>query len=374
MFKWLKSRRARVTFALFLAILTLNYHPWLIPLLSFGLVFVTYPKTLRPLKNWKFWITIVLLVVLIPIFGREPDARFWIIPYNEPLFHQTSLMAIRGILVFLLFQVLTWELHQSQLSAFFRRLGIPQFDRIYGVSKETVPKAKSILQARYGEFKTNRRRAGILGQIIDLFTHILADFVRLADDLSQSPTQMAGSTDPAVLIEQVRAVPSLIIITGEQGSGKTTWLTQLITVLLDNSIPVDGLLSLRQNRGENLWRQMNQRIATGEQHALNTTEALPEANTVGKFSFYPDAFEWAGKQLSQAATGQEWFILDEIGPLEMQGKGYTPALAEIFASGTGPNQVLFTVRPSLVGKMDSFLTDYLPDLKDRPRVIIRVDV
>lgn len=372
MFKWLKSRRARVTFALFLAILTLNYHPWLIPLLSFGLVFVTYPKTLRPLKNWKFWITIVLLVILIPVFGRQPDVHFWKIPYNETLLHQTSLMAVRGILVILLFQVLTWELHQSQLSAFFRRLGIPQFDRIYGVSKETVPKAKSILQARYGEFKTKRRRAGILGQIIDLFTHILADFVRLADSLSQTPTQMTGSRDPEVLIEQTRSTPALIILTGEQGSGKTTWLTRLITALLERKISVDGLLSLRENRGENHFRQVNQRIATGEQHALNTTEEISGVVRVGKFTFYDDAFDWAGQQLSDAAKDQEWFILDEIGPLEMQGKGYTPALTEIFSAGEIPAQVLFTVRPGLLDELDTFLQKYMSELHQRPRVIIRM--
>jgi len=371
-FSWLKSRRARVGFALLLAILTLNYNPRLILLLSFGLVLLTYPQTLKPLRHWKFWLTIGLLIFLIPVFGRHPDARLWIVPYNRSLLIQTSLMAIRGILVFLLFQVLTFELRQAQLSAFFGHLGIPQFDRIYGVSKETIPKARSILLARYSQFKS-QRPAGKLVQItVDLLTNILADFVRLAENLARQPVRIAGSTEPAALIQQVGSTPSLIILTGAPGAGKTTYLTRLTAELTRQHIRVDGLLSIRETLGAESWRQINQRIAGGKQHPLSSTEFLARGEQLGKYYFHPDAFKWAAEALTAAASTSDWFIVDEIGPLEMSGKGYLPVLTRIFSGANFPSQVVFTLRPGLLDQLDDFLNRWLPRLKDHPRIIIRV--
>lgn len=368
---FLRNKRIRISIALSLAIISLNAYPKLILVLSLGLVYLTYPATLKPLKRWKFWVTIAFLVLLIPVLGQSADAHLWIIPYNRPLLEQTSLMALRGILVFLLFQVLTYELQQKQLSALFRKMGIPQFDGIYSVSRETVPQAKQILSMRYGVFKSRKKQSGLIESIYDLFTHILTDFVKLSETLARKPTQSKGSSDPVLLIKQVDAQPSLIMVTGPSGSGKTSWLTSLITELMTQEIKVDGLLSVREKLNDKEWRQINHRIATGERHPLNATEVVKDGIEFGQFYFYPDAFEWAAGAIEEVGPTQ-WMIIDEIGPVELAGNGYTPALMSYFSATSPPDQIVFTVRPQLLDQIDQFLNQYLAPLKDRPKVIVRL--
>ena len=52
---------------------------------------------------------------------------------------------------------------------------------------------------------------------------------------------------------------------------------------------------------------------------------------VGRYTFSGAAFEWANKVLKEAAESPEikWLVIDEIGPLELQGKGFTPAFDSI---------------------------------------------
>ena len=52
---------------------------------------------------------------------------------------------------------------------------------------------------------------------------------------------------------------------------------------------------------------------------------------VGRYTFSAAAFDWANKVLLEAALQPEikWLVIDEIGPLELQGKGLAPAFDSI---------------------------------------------
>lgn len=89
--------------------------------------------------------------------------------------------------------------------------------------------------------------------------------------------------------------------------------------------------------------------------AANTTESL---TSVGRFHFYSAAFERANSILFDAmAQKPRWLLIDEAGKLELDGKGFFPAIIKAISfyndTNTGGN-LLMTVRESLCDEVMSF--------------------
>ncbi len=75
--------------------------------------------------------------------------------------------------------------------------------------------------------------------------------------------------------------------------------------------------------------------------------------SVGKYFFYTEAFEKANSILLEAlAQKPSWLIIDEAGKLELDGKGFYPAIEKIIPlyKISGEGNLLITVRDSLVEK------------------------
>jgi nucleoside-triphosphatase THEP1 len=94
---------------------------------------------------------------------------------------------------------------------------------------------------------------------------------------------------------------------------------------------------------------------------VNTNERI---TSVGKFSFYTAAFVKANLIISSALKQKpDWLVIDEAGKLELDGKGFYPAIKESveFYSNIGiSGNLLITVRDSLCTDVIEFfkLKDY----------------
>ena len=87
----------------------------------------------------------------------------------------------------------------------------------------------------------------------------------------------------------------------------------------------------------------------------NTKEKLV---TVGKYHFYAAAFEKANSILLGAVSSNpEWLVIDEVGKLELEGKGFYPAVKKIIDDQeekiTTTNNIL-VVRDSLRAEVINF--------------------
>jgi len=72
--------------------------------------------------------------------------------------------------------------------------------------------------------------------------------------------------------------------------------------------------------------------------------------TIGRFYFYEDAFEKANAIIEQAAPTNDLLIIDEVGRLEMEGKGFYQSVKNILQQdeyANGPKLLLLVVRDSL---------------------------
>lgn len=132
-----------------------------------------------------------------------------------------------------------------------------------------------------------------------------------------------------------------LILTGPVGTGKTTALQQLIQRHPDRFA---GILAPVIHHQRHL-----QDVSTGELRLLEVPPAAPDALPVGKYVFSATVFVWARKRLSEQAAlfPQRWLILDEVGKLEVQGKGLAPVAMQILRSDW-VNNLIVVIRDSLL--------------------------
>lgn len=82
-------------------------------------------------------------------------------------------------------------------------------------------------------------------------------------------------------------------------------------------------------------------------------EKSNDTTTIGQYIFSNQAFLWAQEKLIKAINNEiDWLVIDEIGPLELEGKGLEPAISKILAEVKHSNQnVIIVVRKNLLDKI-----------------------
>lgn len=143
-----------------------------------------------------------------------------------------------------------------------------------------------------------------------------------------------------------------VIFTGPIRTGKTTFLFHHIEGRKD----VSGFLTPDQDGIRVIFDIQHQRWVDFEVTNSKPHDLLIE---VGKFTFYQSSFDYCADLMHtflEAPT--DVFIIDEIGKLEMNGKGLEPSLSEFFDKVTLINTdsiIILVVRESL---LDSFFQKY----------------
>ena len=140
---------------------------------------------------------------------------------------------------------------------------------------------------------------------------------------------------------------NIFIYSGPVRSGKTTRIGQWAR----NNPHIDGILAPRID-----GQRYVQRISSGACRRLEITN--PQANksiiSIGRYRFSAAAFRWAREELLSCLNvpSLQWLVVDEIGPLELQGQGLEPAVSEIFqyCRETPSFKLLLIIRQSLVAE------------------------
>jgi len=135
----------------------------------------------------------------------------------------------------------------------------------------------------------------------------------------------------------------IYIYTGEKGIGKSTLLQKLF-LKKEN---VGGILQPRLDGIKYLVD-----IESGEKRKLELDENESGAETIsiGSYLFSAETFLWGQQKLNDAFTStNRLLIVDEIGPLELNGSGLEPALTKIISSSIDLKiKLLLVVRPKLI--------------------------
>ena len=137
-----------------------------------------------------------------------------------------------------------------------------------------------------------------------------------------------------------------IIIHGGIGTGKTRLAERLAATLRGRKITVGGIISPRiLSDGETIGYRARD-IDTGAERLFATLN--PPGIPIGKFYLSEDALAFALTVIERASATAQVVLLDEVGRLELAGKGHAIALRTLLQSEAIP--VLF-VRTAFVDKV-----------------------
>ena len=137
----------------------------------------------------------------------------------------------------------------------------------------------------------------------------------------------------------------ILILTGPVHSGKTTLLKKVIRELKPRNILFDGFLS------ESVWQEG--RIFGYDLFDVKLNKTTPylrlegreDWERIGSYYFLPEGLTEA-KRIIRRHSPTEWLIVDEIGPLELSGKGIWPPLSKVFVQNR--IQILCVVRRTIL--------------------------
>jgi nucleoside-triphosphatase THEP1 len=368
--KFLKSKRLWTGLFLLTGMVFLRTSPVVIAVGCVIVVALFFPRALRPLMNYKFWLTIIILAVLVPIFSGEPDRVLWGIRYSSTRFEMTALMVLRGILLFLLFQILTLDMDSAALTRALRKLRIPGIDSMLPQALDFKPQVTDLARSQYRAYRSATTHTGRISSLLDAAGSFFAELISLAHRSDNAGTSAPGERPqdlPQYLKDGER--PALIVVTGPSGSGKSGWLADQVRKLREAVQTVDGLLVERVDDGSERWHQVIQRIATGEKRDFNSMDEIESAPHVGRFWFYPEAIAWGSQQLLEAGQS-DWLVVDEFGLLEAAGEGWYHTLKDLATSYTG--RLVIAVREQPDSEPAQFLIEHLPALGNWPLTVIRL--
>jgi len=365
-----KSKRWLIALTVLAGIIWLKSAPLWITMAVTVVSGWAYPSAVRPLKSIKFWFAIGLLVVIVPLFAGVQDCSLLWITYSSAKLAQTSLMALRGIVVFLFIQVLTVDLDSEKFAQRLAKLGSRNFVTLYELSREIIPNSRYILNTRL----KRQRKFSIASfrptALLNLVSQVFVDLIHLAERLNQ-PYQPRLDQNPVLLIDKIvgNDLPAVIVVTGEPGTGKSTWLQELRQELDNRSIAVGGVITKREYESESTWKLVMTDITSGERKVAATMEPREQSIETEHYYFDQIALNWGSQRLNAAAG--DWLIVDEVGIFEFNKQGFFPALQQLDEQFTGV--LVLSLRKSLLVELNDFLARELSHLHSCQRYFVILD-
>lgn len=141
--------------------------------------------------------------------------------------------------------------------------------------------------------------------------------------------------------------PDVVIITGELHQGKTTFARFIVNKLIEKEFKPGGFLSVGINEEQRRSGFILHNINTADETELCSDRKDENRLNYGRYYFDRDAIAEGEKILNKDnLTGKDLIVIDEIGPLELRGHGWSSAIDSACQTMTLPH--LWVIRRSIV--------------------------
>lgn len=308
---------------------------WLMTVIPAAVLFSwRYRRVMRQLLKPGFWTFFILITILsaLAFTALQHDGK----TLSEGLVIGIQ-MNFRAVIIVMGFSALGTELYNPRIRSLFSRSRFRQLPLAIELSAASLP----YMIAMMPDFRTAfRDPAVILRRMVD---HVEA---RLQNDMSATVS-----------------VRKVFIITGRTGQGKTRFIEKLTEALTSQGVRAGGIMAPRITEEETTTGYDIADIGTGKRvpflryinrqlkHGFERFTVIDEGYQTGLDALEP------GRNISSNIV-----VIDEIGPMELSGKGWDKRMAELMQTYKG--HLIIVVRKSLVeevknryGISDPFIYD-----------------
>lgn len=112
----------------------------------------------------------------------------------------------------------------------------------------------------------------------------------------------------------------LVIVTGQVGVGKTTVCQRVVTIARESGLTCGGVISHKTAD----WGILVEDVRSGASMPLASTRDTYQGPQTGKYWFNPAGIEF-GVEAIRRGMSSSILVVDEIGPLELEGEGFSCA-------------------------------------------------
>lgn len=277
---------------------------------------IHYKRAMRHLKRPFFWFQVIVLTFLATLFYNGFKAG--------DLFDKEGLLAglqmnIRAVLILVGFSALSVELRNPVIRSVLMKRGFSQLYLSLGMAFSVLP---WIIRNAPGPRQILQKPVGSLSLMMSYADKLLEMF-RLKN-----------------------MQPRIVIITGEKHEGKTTFTADLVKFLKKHGKSIGGFLSLGSFEDNRRSSFKLRSLEDGREMPLCSIH-FTSGEQAGPFRFSREGLQFGKKLLTPGAlSGKDVVVIDEIGPFELKGKGWSEAITELMSH----SEILFiwVVRKSLV--------------------------
>lgn len=283
-----------------------------------GAMYARYGKNMRIFKKPAFWIQITAILLFSAIFfdGISVENLFrsegWLIGLD---------MVFRAMMIISAFSGISIELKNPVIKNILYQRGLKNLYQSLEMAFSALPGLMVAFSAK---------KDGILG--FRKLTYTMLD---------SSRTLLEKFTEA----EQTR--PNVFILSGDVDGGKTGMAGRIVDQLIKSGWNIRGLLSTKKEDDPEKHGYLIKDITSGKKSLLcSQNPALGNIKT-GRFYFSEEGLTFGRKILMQSLEKPtDLVVVDELGPLELNDKGWTPAIEQLLTNSKTPH--LWIVREKLV--------------------------
>ncbi|MEE4255951.1 MAG: nucleoside-triphosphatase [Bacteroidales bacterium] len=292
-------------FAIVASLYLLNVYPlqyaFIPSLLYASFCLYRYKGSMRSFRKPSFWIWFMAITMLAAIFWNGfSSGEIW----NKEGLLVGLKMNLRAMVILTGFASLSTELRNPIIRTVLYHHGFANLYHAVGLAFSVLP---GIIDSIPGVKKLLASPVKTLGSIVE----------------------QASDVFPA-LEKEIASYSPVIIITGNVGQGKTSFLLELIELLKSGQLHLAGFIARGIHENDDRIGYDLEDITSGKTCEFIRKERTANWFRHGKYYFNPEGIRFGTNILEKVDREKtDLLIIDEIGPVELKGKGWSDIITSL---------------------------------------------